>query len=333
MYAFNATGKTRLSTAFHQLTKSVNAGEPAGVYYNAYSEDLFFWENNEDQFRLVIRESSLNQYFSQLTEDKIKDELTGYNLGFNFSFNVNRNPEIGIDSITFFIITTYGEAGYHEIKLSRGEERIFIWCFFLALFKVEGFSNMNSHFFIDDPVSSLDDNNIYITADIIFKLIEENFNSDKRIILTTHHIGLFSILFDRLKRGEKSGRYREISTFQMLKRDEATLSLSNFGTEVFLFHLHLIKTLAEAKESQLYTFHFVLLRQLLENISSFIGTSQIKLILEDINVEDPENAIVILNSMSHKKVFIPQINQMSGNEEAIFKEIFDKLIDKYQFRF
>ena len=76
------------------------------------------------------------------------------------------------------------------IKISRGEERIFVWCFFLALFEVEGWADkQSSHFFIDDPVSSLDDHNIFITAETLFELIEKYFKK-RKIIITTHHIGL-----------------------------------------------------------------------------------------------------------------------------------------------
>jgi len=60
------------------------------------------------------------------------------------------------------------------------------------------------YFFIDDPVSSLDDHKIFITASILYELIEENYNNLK-IIITTHHVGLYSILFDWLLKGEKKG--------------------------------------------------------------------------------------------------------------------------------
>ena len=45
-YAFNATGKTQLSVAYKNATK-LQDGSHAGVYYNAYSEDLFVWDNDE----------------------------------------------------------------------------------------------------------------------------------------------------------------------------------------------------------------------------------------------------------------------------------------------
>ena len=45
IYAFNATGKTRLSVAYKNKTKT-DTGQHTGVYYNAFSEDLFVWNND-----------------------------------------------------------------------------------------------------------------------------------------------------------------------------------------------------------------------------------------------------------------------------------------------
>ncbi|MDZ7643336.1 MAG: hypothetical protein U5K76_03305 [Woeseiaceae bacterium] len=45
IYAFNAVGKTRLSIAYKDQTKGED-GNHAGVYFNAYSEDIFVWEND-----------------------------------------------------------------------------------------------------------------------------------------------------------------------------------------------------------------------------------------------------------------------------------------------
>lgn len=65
IYAFNATGKTRLSVAYKDLTKEKNGGKHVGVYYNAYSEDLFVWNNDEEHdnknISLNIIKSSLNK--------------------------------------------------------------------------------------------------------------------------------------------------------------------------------------------------------------------------------------------------------------------------------
>ena len=41
IYAFNSTGKTRLSVEYKNITKNPDNGQHSGVYYNAFSEDLF----------------------------------------------------------------------------------------------------------------------------------------------------------------------------------------------------------------------------------------------------------------------------------------------------
>ena len=79
LYAFNTTGKTRLSVAFKDQTEDNNGGSHAGVYYNAFSEDLFVWDNDtlnkEDNIKLLVNHSSLNNYHSSLTEEAIREKL------------------------------------------------------------------------------------------------------------------------------------------------------------------------------------------------------------------------------------------------------------------
>ena len=336
IYAFNATGKTRLSVAYKDITKEENNGNHSGVYYNAYSEDLFSCDNDEENpndaknLKLDIKFSNLNQFYSLLSEDKVNVFLANYHPSYKFRFIPDDNQAIAIKSVVFF------KEGKEDefIKISRGEERIFIWCFYLALFKIEGLADkQDTHLFIDDPVSSLDEHNIFLTSDTIMQIIEDNFDTNRKIILTTHHIGLFAVLFDRLNHGEKSERYKKNAKSFMLKRTGEDLELKEFKNEVFLYHLHLFQVLDEARRTQLFTYHFVLLRQLLENIVSFLGKSQIKFVLEEIKLDNPTQSINMLNSLSHKRVFVPQFNEMNEEEAKTFNEIFEKLLIKYNFRF
>lgn len=331
IYAFNATGKTRLSVAYKNFTKNENDGNHIGVYYNAFSEDLFVWENDEENnnenIRLNILYSSLSQFHSFIDEKDIEEKLAIYNPKYKFRFNLHENPERGIESITFFI----DEENESPIKISRGEERIFVWCFFLALFEVDAWAgNQDAHFFIDDPVSSLDEHNIFLTAESIFDLIEEHYLK-KRIIITTHHIGLFSILFDKLKKGEKSGRYNKLTKPFILNTQDGNLLLNSLNNDVFLFHLHLIQTLDIAIKTELYAYHFVLLRQLLENISSFLGVGRVNYVLEQIKIENVREVGEIINSLSHKNAYRLQFNKMAEADEAVFKDVFKKLQEKYRF--
>ena len=64
-----------------------------------------------------------------------------------------------------------------HIKVSRGEENIFIWCFFMAI--CERYARRHpaydwvKYLYIDDPISSLDDNNAIAVASDLAKLLRE----------------------------------------------------------------------------------------------------------------------------------------------------------------
>lgn len=333
IFAFNGTGKTQLSVAYKNETKNAETGEHAGVYYNAFSEDLFIWNNDEENdgvnIQLEILPSSLNKFHSFLYENEslIMDKLAAYNPKYRYRLNLYDNIEKGIESVTFFM---EGKETV-PIKISSGEGRIFVWCFFLGLLDANGWADLqDAHIFIDDPVSSLDEHNIFVTADTLFQQIETHYEK-KKIIITTHHIGLFSILANRLTKGEKSGRYKNLTALHMLKKVGDELKLETPRRSVFLYHLHLLQVLEEAKGEQLYTYHFALLRQLLENIASFLGTGRISHTLSQIGVENVAGVADVINSHSHKSVYYDQTEMMNSTEQEYFNDIFAKLNEEFQF--
>lgn len=336
VYAFNATGKTRLSVEYKNITKNLDDGSHAGVYYNAFSEDLFVWDNDEENYnenvKLNIIQSSLNQHHSLLLDTEIlQDKLDIYIPRYKFHLNLyeDEDREKGIHSITFYV----DDETKKPIKISRGEERTFIWCFFLSLFETETLSNVqDKHYFIDDPVSSMDEHNIFMTAESITKLIDDTYPK-KQIILTTHHIGLFSILADRLKKGEKASKYSKDTSILLLENKINEGHKLNNQNGAFLFHLHLLKTLDDATKTELFSYHFVLLRQLLENINSFLGKGGISNVLGQIEMENPNEIGNRINSLSHKDSYKTQSNKMSESKEELFKEILTKINTKYNFKY
>lgn len=335
-YAFNSTGKTRLCVAYKDATKQ-EGGAHSGVYYNAFSEDLFVWDNDEDNdganIRLTVCPSSLSQFHALLTEDNIRDRLKAYKPKFAFALKLHADdPAKGIESISFFIPSQNPDDPRVPIKISRGEERVFVWCFFLALFEVEGWADkQSSHFFIDDPVSSLDDHNIFITASTIFDLIEDHYDK-RKIIITTHHIGLFSILADWLMKGEKAERYKRITKLFVLSDKSGDLKLESCRQEVFLYHLRLLQLLDKAQgANEVRAYHLALLRQVLENVASFLGVGQFRYVLEQIGIQDAAEAANIINVLSHKKVYYFESDFLVPDSKAMFENVLKKLKDKYNF--
>lgn len=339
IYAFNATGKTRLSVAYKNATKD-DDGNHAGVYYNAYSEDLFVWdndpENDETDVQLDIRKSSLNRFHSSLTEDRIREKLNRFRPNYRFDFVPHDNPEDGIKSVMFYneVADPADPNNVSKVpfKISRGEERIFVWCFFLALFDVEGWAGQqSSHFFIDDPVSSLDDHHIFITVSTIYDLIEEH-HKKRKFVITTHHIGLFSILVDMLIKGEKADKFKKLTRVCTLSLKNGGVSLESCRNDVFLYHLRLLQVLDDAHAAnEVKAYHFALLRQVLENISSFLGVGQFSYVLKQIGIEDVEEVAGIVNTLSHKKVYYFESSDLKSENLAMFTKVFLGLKDKYQF--
>ena len=132
IYAFNGVGKTRLSREFKKLVAPKTEGEEAEeekpikvLYYNAFTEDLFYWDNDLDEDtnrKLIIhpnnftdwifkdqgQESNVITHFQHYTNDKL---TPSFNEDFNeITFSLERGDDNKIDNI----------------KISKGEESCLI---------------------------------------------------------------------------------------------------------------------------------------------------------------------------------------------------------------
>src|SRR6059058_1986517 len=127
LYAYNGTGKTRLSAAFKDLGKNGDVRDT--LYFNAFTEDLFNWDNDlQNDRERVLKINKDSQFFAGLGElemdNRIRPLLSRY-ADFEFEIDTDkwevsfsRNVHNGDKLLTIA-----------EIKVSRGEENIFIWCF------------------------------------------------------------------------------------------------------------------------------------------------------------------------------------------------------------
>ncbi len=346
VYAFNATGKTRLSIEYKELCRNENRHQ-TGVYFNAFSEDLFVWDNDienaEENIRMKVVRSSLNNLHSYIDETKVREKLKPYNVKFDFDFHSYENaPEDGIEEISFF---RKDDEEKTNIKISRGEERIFIWCFFLALFDTEGWADeQNEYIFIDDPVSSLDDHNIFVTAFTLFELILRYYET-KKIIITTHHIGFATILGNWLSDPQKpfvGKKGNNKYSLRGLSLDGEDYSLVSFERKaVWLYHLRMLQVLDKAiqdednpeAENGLEIYHMAILRQILENISSFLGAGRISFVLEELGYAKDEVDRIALedNALTHRNVYFPQSDIMTDANKRLLKDVYKRLNEKYNF--
>src|SRR6187549_3944253 len=89
LFAYNGTGKTRLSTEFKNLGK--NGDDRDTLYFNAFTEDLFQWDNdlaNDRERVLTINKDS--RFFAGLGElemdNRIRPLLSRYT---DFDFRID----------------------------------------------------------------------------------------------------------------------------------------------------------------------------------------------------------------------------------------------------
>lgn len=227
IYAFNGTGKTRLSREFKELIspKSQEGDEHIGdleykkiLYYSSFTEDLFYWDNDlesDSQIKLKIHRNAFTNwvFMEQGLEETVSKTFQRYT---NEKLTPNFSPDFS--EVTFSYAT--GDTPSDNIKISKGEESNFIWSIFYSLLQqvvaelniaeigdrsTDKFNNLE-YIFIDDPVSSLDENHLIELAVDIAQLIKSS-ESGLKFIITTHNPLFYNVLHNEF-REEKSESYR-----------------------------------------------------------------------------------------------------------------------------
>lgn len=330
LYAYNGTGKTRLSMAFKEAGKKFdeegNLTDRDTLYFNAFTEDLFSWDNDlENDTQRVLKLNQESQFFVGLPElemeSKIGPLLERY-ADFNFFIDYENW------SVKFSRQIRNGEETQTEdfIKISRGEENLFIWCFFLAVAQLaidnQGAYNWVKYIYIDDPISSLDENNTIALANDLSQLIKKENNSIKTII-STHHILFFNILCNDLKKVKNKQLF-------LHKKGVEGYTLRETTDTPFFHHVAALSELKHAMESDnIKTHHFNTLRSILEKTSSFFGYNDFGKCIH--GVEDQVLFERALNLLSHGKYSIYEPVDMVDDTKDLFKRIFNAFLIKYEF--
>ena len=333
LYAYNGTGKTRLSMAFKERGK-LKGNQRDTLYFNAFTEDLFYWDNdlqNDSERTLkIISESNFFNGFKELAlEEKIFSYLQRYaefdyridyeNWKIAFSKRV-KNPKhkVGSDEPEYIV--------QDNIKISRGEENIFLWCIFLAICEltIDGAEAYNwvKYFYIDDPISSLDDNNAIAVASDLSKLLQKGKGKVKSII-STHHGLFFNVMYNEL-------RTLKCNQYFLYKNGSDGYTLQKTDDTPFFHHVALLSELNKVMESgKINTYHFNMLRSILEKTATFFGYNDFSSCIY--GVDDEVLYARALNLLSHGKYSIYEPVEMSDDNKTLFKNILKAFLVKYRF--
>ncbi|TAK93644.1 MAG: anticodon nuclease [Verrucomicrobia bacterium] len=331
LYAYNGTGKTRLSTAFKDLGK--NGDERDTLYFNAFTEDLFSWDNdlkNDRERVLTINKDS--RFFAGLKElemdNRIRPLLNRYA---DFDFRIDTDEW----EVSFSREVQNGDKleTVDDIKISRGEENIFIWCFFLAIVQLalDGAKAYEwvKYIYIDDPISSLDEHNAIAVGHHLAQFIGRKDHSIK-FVLSSHHSLFFNVLWNELREIDKKG-FAPHFLARSKKTGEFTLVYT--GDTPFFHHLALLQEICEARNAdELCTHHFNALRGLLEKASTFHGHQKFSVCIKKTE-DDPDETLFgrTLNILSHGNYSYYEPTKMLPETKETFEKVFDDFLDFYPF--
>lgn len=373
IYAFNGSGKTRLSREYKKLIAPQDGeeGDEAALsrdkilYYNAFTEDLFYWDNDV----VADAEPKLKIQPNTFTDWILKEQGQDQNIVTNFQLYANdkltprfneeykREDRDGkVVTVKAFSEVTFSlERGDNErsanLKISKGEESNFIWSIFFTLIEQiiytlndvdpdlpesTPFDDLES-IFIDDPVSSLDDNHLIQLAVHLAELIKSN-KSDIKFIITTHNPLFFNVLCNEFGSDIKNEKYRWrskwFSKLRLDKNDDGSVSiLQQPNDSPFAYHLHLISQIEEAIESgQIEKYHYNLLRNILEKTATFLGYKRWEHLLPktDDGLPNPY-AKRIVNFSSHSKHAAEEVAPLKPEEKKVLENLVNHIIEQHRF--
>lgn len=374
IYAFNGTGKTRLSREFKQLIAPKADGDGGDevdqpeharnkiLYYNAFTEDLFYWDNDlqsDAEPKLKIQPNSFTDW---VLKDQGQDQniITNFQRyanakltpRFNQEYEANDKDGKKITVKAFSEVTFSLESGNANnsgnLKISKGEESNFIWSIFFTLLEqvieilnvAEPSERESNSFdrleyvFIDDPVSSLDENHLIELAVDLAQMIKSNVSAVK-FIITTHNPLFYNVLHNELNRDDGSYKKQNFCKYRLEKLADGSYQLvSQPNDSPFSYHLFLKSELEKAIGSgQLSKYHFNFLRNILEKTSTFLGYKKWSDLLPktDDGKTNPYEARII-NISSHSQHAGEEVADLTEDDKRVLRYLVKEINTKYHFQ-
>ena len=364
IYAFNGTGKTRLSREFKNLVspKDDEEVEETGLlnkkilYYNAFTEDLFYWDNdleNDSYRKLIIRPNAFTKWIfeDQGQDGNVTDIFQRYadqKLTPHFNARYIKVDDRDIIVPAFSEVTFTYERGNDEksenVKISKGEESCFIWSVFYSLleqvievlsidkdsiYEERGTNQFDKieYVFIDDPVSSLDDKHLIELAVNLAELIKLD-KSELKFVITTHNPLFFNVLSNHISKGK-------LKKWILEKDQKNTFILKEQDKDSpFSYHIFLMKEIEEAIQTgQVRRYHFSNLRNILEKTSTFLGYDEWNELLpktEDGKPKAYENRLISL--YNHSKQSGEEITELHDRDKRFLEKLLKYIKENHQFK-
>jgi hypothetical protein len=183
------------------------------------------------------------------------------------------------------------------------------------------------YIYIDDPISSLDENNAVAVAHHLAQLLKDKENPLKTII-SSHHTLFFNVLYNEFHRVKGTKPY-----FLSKNKITETYTLKDTGDTPFFYHVAMLAELHKsAQTGNLYTYHFNMLRIILEKTASFHGHKGFSHCIQK-DEDDPDGILHtrLINILNHGNYSLYEPQEMLQENKDIFKKILDDFLQNYNF--
>ena len=329
IYAFNGTGKTRLTNLFYNMNLQDGESSLVCLIYSALFEDAFQWDNIVNELHFMVQDEWLRRLFEdEDLESRIKEIYGRYHFShFEPFFDVE-------NQLVYFQMATGDDESNDHIKISRAEESLFIWSVYHAVLdlmvdilsdKTENrttdmFNNVK-YIVIDDPVSSIDDTRIVSLAIDLVDTVNKLKELGLKVIILTHHALFFNVVKNIM--GDKATSWSLSSSYEGICRKDIKDS-------PFAYHLFAMTLIKQAIENNtIERYHFNLFRAILEKTANFLGYKHYKSLLTG---ENKDETYRILNIYSHSRIADMEPQDIPSDHKKLFADMFNDFLKSYNWK-
>lgn len=274
----------------------------------------------------------------------IRTEMSG------ISNSINEiNSLLNKFGFTGFLLKEYDEYHYEIVRpdgtivgrtLSEGEQRFISFLYFYQLIKGTHDSSglkKDRIIVIDDPISSLDSNILFIVSTLTKNLINDclrNKNGIRQIFILTHNVYFYGEVTFKPARIEKEIAFKKTNTlYGIVKKHSNTSSLREFDENPIKTLYQLlwdeIKDLEDSKGVNGKSVVFNTMRRILEYYFNIIGELKYDELIEKFKDDEQKelatSLISVINQNSHgitDDFSIIMDEEMVAKYANVFKEIF-----------
>ena len=331
IYANNGVGKTRTS---YLLREKFNNDEI--LCFSAFFEEYFVWKYDIErkEYYLEINDNDA------IIHDAIITNGLDAEINKNFIYLTNKKININFEIENFkitritFSLTTGDDAKIDNIKISKGEETLFIWSVFYSIAIqrlsdiIDGADDSLKYIIIDDPVASLVEENIVSIAVQIRKGLKNKVGKihdlglEIGLFISTHNKIFWNILFNELKIKTNQCKLLTVKNGKYILENQKD---SPFGYHIILKN----KILHNIKDKNITKEDFHNFRVILEKMANFYGYSKWDYLLSQ-SLPQKDEIIRLIDYYSHDSNDELEAKIIDSLYKELFIDYFNQFLEDYK---